>query len=87
MESTVEIRLSSLLANITSNSTYLDAAFASFEFMHNHLFEPNSLAIYNSIQVDNCTVDMGAQSRNSALFLEGVAFLGAISGNATLKHL
>jgi len=32
-------------------------------------------------------VDMGAQSRNSALFLEGVVFLGAVSGNATLKAL
>jgi hypothetical protein len=87
MKPTAENRLSSLLSKITSNSTYLEAAFASFEFMHNHLFEPNSHAVYNSIQADNCTVDMSALSENSAIFLEGVAILGAVSGNATLKGL
>jgi hypothetical protein len=87
MGPTFENRLSGLLANITGDSAYLEAAFASFEFMHNHLFEPNSLTVYNNIQAENCTVDMSALSENSAIFLEGVAILGAISGNATLKDL
>jgi hypothetical protein len=79
--------LSSLLANATSNSTYLDSAYLSFEFTYSHLYNPSTGLVGNLLQANSCSTPQAGAMYDTAYFLEGVAILGATTGNTTLQNL
>nr|GAT51342.1 glycoside hydrolase family 76 protein [Mycena chlorophos] len=81
--------LSALLAELTSNSLYLNAATQSLNFMHNHLYNAQSL-VQDSIAVNasqGCSTNSLVLPDNSGLMLEGVAVLYSITGNSSLQEL
>jgi hypothetical protein len=80
--------LSSLLANVTGNNTYLSAATQSFQFMYSHLYSSSTGVVTDSIMADSCTqsAEAGGVSE-TAFFLEGAAVLGSITKNETLTDL
>ncbi|KAJ7351404.1 hypothetical protein DFH08DRAFT_935093 [Mycena albidolilacea] len=72
--------LSALLAEATSNPSYLDAATESANFIHSHLYNSNGLVlqIVSASQNDSCKVlDDSVHSFNSGLFIEGLAVLAS----------
>lgn len=81
--------VSALLAEATGNKTYLDAAINSATFIHSHLYNIQSV-VQDSISArknDSCSVGSGINPYNSGLFIEGLAILDSISGNATTQTL
>jgi len=79
--------LSGLLANATSNSTCLDAAKLSFQFIYSHLYSRTIDGLVSDRITSNCSGPAGAVVDDTALFLEGTAILGSITNNKTLKDL
>ncbi|KAJ7798538.1 hypothetical protein B0H14DRAFT_3492427 [Mycena olivaceomarginata] len=72
--------LSALLAEATSNPSYLDAAAESANFIHSHLYNSNGLVlqIVSASQDDSCKVlDDSVNTFNSGLFIEGLAVLAS----------
>ncbi|KAJ7793246.1 hypothetical protein B0H14DRAFT_2623070 [Mycena olivaceomarginata] len=72
--------LSALLAEATSNPSYLDAATESANFIHSHLYNSNGLVlqIVSASQDDSCEVlDDSVNTFNSGLFIEGLAVLAS----------
>ncbi|KAK0222372.1 hypothetical protein IW262DRAFT_1553644 [Armillaria fumosa] len=81
--------VSALLAEATGNKTYLDAAVSSATFIHSHLYNVQNV-VQDSIsarQSDSCSVGSGINPYNSGLFIEGLAILDSIGGNATTQTL
>ncbi|KAK0188240.1 hypothetical protein F5146DRAFT_1062615 [Armillaria mellea] len=81
--------VSALLAEATGNKTYLDAALSSATFIHSHLYNVQNV-VQDSISArknDSCSVGSGINPYNSGLFIEGLAVLDSISGNATTQTL
>lgn len=81
--------VSALLAEATGNKTYLDAAVSSATFIHSHLYNVQNV-VQDSISArknDSCSVGSGINPYNSGLFIEGLAVLDSISGNATTQTL
>ncbi|KAK0487249.1 hypothetical protein IW261DRAFT_1446751 [Armillaria novae-zelandiae] len=81
--------VSALLAEATGNKTYLDAAVSSATFIHSHLYNVQNV-VQDSISArknDSCSVGSGTNPYNSGLFIEGLAILDSISGNATTQTL
>ncbi|KAK0449296.1 hypothetical protein EV421DRAFT_1781127 [Armillaria borealis] len=81
--------VSALLAEATGNKTYLDAAIKSATFIHSHLYNIQNV-VQDSISArknDSCSVGSGINPYNSGLFIEGLAILDSISGNATTQTL
>ncbi|KAK0464711.1 uncharacterized protein EV420DRAFT_1517779 [Desarmillaria tabescens] len=81
--------VSALLAEATGNETYLNAATESATFIHSHLYNVQNV-VQDSIsarQNDSCAVGSGTNPYNSGLFIEGLAILASISGNATTQTL
>ncbi|THV06334.1 hypothetical protein K435DRAFT_849129 [Dendrothele bispora CBS 962.96] len=81
--------LSSLLANVTSNQTYLDTALQSADFIQNHLTNSNNLVI-DGIFADICgpgSNNQGAalSSPNSGLAIEGLSILTSMTQNDTIQ--
>ncbi|KAK7466238.1 hypothetical protein VKT23_004966 [Stygiomarasmius scandens] len=82
--------LSSLLAEATSNETYLNAAKQSADFIHSHLTNANGL-IMDGIFADTC--DQGSEqqgaklsSANSGVTIEGLAILNSMTQNTTMQQ-
>lgn len=81
--------VSALLAEATGNKSYLDAAINSATFIHSHLYNVQNV-VQDSISArknDSCSVGSGINPYNSGLFIEGLAILDSISGNATTQTL
>ncbi|THV06336.1 hypothetical protein K435DRAFT_849131 [Dendrothele bispora CBS 962.96] len=84
------IVLSSLLANVTSNQTYLEAALQSADFIQNHLTNSNNLVI-DGIFADTCGPgpnNQGADisSPNSGIAIEGLSILTSMTQNDTIQN-
>ncbi|KAJ7573694.1 hypothetical protein C8J56DRAFT_1173436 [Mycena floridula] len=80
---------SALLADATSNSTYLDAAQASADFIHAHLFNVQSI-VQDSIsarQSDSCSVSSGTGPYNQGLMIEGLAVLASLTKDSDTQNL
>ncbi|THV06344.1 hypothetical protein K435DRAFT_834281 [Dendrothele bispora CBS 962.96] len=82
--------LSSLLANVTSNQTYLDTALQSADFIRNHLTNSNNL-VMDGIFADTCgpgSNNQGAaiSSPNSGLAIEGLSTLTSTTQNNTIQN-
>ncbi|KAF7304114.1 Glycoside hydrolase family 76 protein [Mycena indigotica] len=73
--------LSAMLAQATSNTTYLDAAVASVSFIRTHLWDaPRGLPMA-ALAADSCAVtDTSLQSNNAALLVEALSVLSVITG-------
>ncbi|KAK0495194.1 hypothetical protein EDD18DRAFT_1393864 [Armillaria luteobubalina] len=81
--------LSALLAEATGNKTYLDAAVSSATFIQSHLSDAKHVVQDNisARQSDSCSTSSEISPYNSGLFIEGLAILDSISGNATIQSL
>ncbi|KAJ7060412.1 hypothetical protein C8F01DRAFT_194188 [Mycena amicta] len=80
--------LSSMLAQATSNATYLAAAVRSATFIHNHLWDPIHFVPQDSIAADSCiALDATLNSYNAALLLESLAVLSAITQNSDRERV
>ncbi|KAJ7351409.1 hypothetical protein DFH08DRAFT_1078428 [Mycena albidolilacea] len=82
--------LSALLAEATSNPTYLDAATESANFIHSHLYDSNGLVlqVVSADQNDSCQVlDDSLNTPNSGLFIEGLAVLVSQTQDASMQTL
>ncbi|KAK7466239.1 hypothetical protein VKT23_004967 [Stygiomarasmius scandens] len=77
--------LSSLLAEATSNETYLDAAKQSANFIHNHLTNANGL-IMDGISADNCSQTAQLSPSNSGIMIEGLAILMSIAHDTSMQQ-
>ncbi|THV06342.1 hypothetical protein K435DRAFT_834279 [Dendrothele bispora CBS 962.96] len=82
--------LSSLLANVTSNQTYVDAALQSADFIRNHLTNSNGLVI-DGIFADTCGPGSDNQgtalsSPNSGITIEGLSILTSMTQNDTIQN-
>ncbi|SJL17368.1 uncharacterized protein ARMOST_20918 [Armillaria ostoyae] len=68
------ISLSALLAEGTSNQTYLDAAIESANFIQSHLLNPSNVVLDSVSSTSNksCSVDSTVHSYNSGIFIEGL---------------
>ncbi|TFL04216.1 hypothetical protein BDV98DRAFT_654629 [Pterulicium gracile] len=77
-------RLSSYLAKVTSNATYLDAANSSENFIRSHLLNRNDRlqASVSAKRTDSCSTGFfGSASDldNTGLYIEGLSILNSIS--------
>ncbi|PBK60892.1 hypothetical protein ARMSODRAFT_1090065 [Armillaria solidipes] len=77
--------LSALLAEATSNQTYLDAAIESATFIQSHLLSPSDIVL-NYIS-SSCAVNQDPFSYNCGIFIEGLVILGDITHNASTTLL
>jgi hypothetical protein len=55
--------------------------------MHSHLYNSTTGLVGDLIFSDNCTSNGSEYIYASALFLEGIAILGAITGNPIVQDL
>ncbi|KIK54171.1 hypothetical protein GYMLUDRAFT_106454, partial [Collybiopsis luxurians FD-317 M1] len=77
------ISLSALLAETTSNQTYLDAAQNSAAFIHAHLYNIEGV-VQDSIsarQNDSCSTSDSTGPYNAGLMIEGLATLYSVTKN------
>jgi hypothetical protein len=74
------------LANATSNSTYIDTAFLSFQFINSSLYSERG-EVFDGISADMCGVTNEIYIQGLALFLEGTTLLGVVTQNDTLRDL
>ncbi|KAF7314796.1 Glycoside hydrolase family 76 protein [Mycena kentingensis (nom. inval.)] len=75
--------LSAMLAQATSNTTYLSAAVSSATFLRNHLWDADKGIVVDAInaQAGSCQVDASSRNAdNSGLLLEALSVLSAITG-------
>ncbi|KAK0461879.1 uncharacterized protein EV420DRAFT_1640180 [Desarmillaria tabescens] len=81
--------VSALLAEATSNQTYLDAAIESTNFIQSHLLNPSDIVLASiSSQSNNpCSIQPVTYSYDSGIFIEGLAILGDITHNASTETL
>ncbi|KAK0216387.1 hypothetical protein IW262DRAFT_214172 [Armillaria fumosa] len=83
------LAVSALLAEATSNQTYLDAAIESASFIQSHLLDPSNtvMAFMSSKLNENCSVYTTAYSPDTGIFLEGLVILADITRNASTQAL
>ncbi|KAK0476947.1 hypothetical protein IW261DRAFT_1635377 [Armillaria novae-zelandiae] len=83
------LAVSALLAEATSNQTYLDAAIESVEFIQSHLLNPSNtvMAFLSSNISQHCTTDITASLDNTGTFVEGLATLADITRNTSTEAL
>jgi hypothetical protein len=79
--------LTDLLANTTSNSTYLDIAYLSFQFMYTQVYNSSNGLVRDSLLSNNCSSLPNYFITDTAAFIDGMAALGAITGNTTIQNL
>ncbi|KAF9260242.1 hypothetical protein L218DRAFT_1003016 [Marasmius fiardii PR-910] len=80
--------LSSLLAEATSNQTYLEFATRSFTFIRNHLLNLSSSMPFQSINLNStapkiCESPVSISSHDSGVWIEGLAIFANITDSAT----
>ncbi|KAJ7573690.1 hypothetical protein C8J56DRAFT_1065825 [Mycena floridula] len=80
---------SALLADATSNSTYLDAAQASADFIQAHLSNDQDIIQDNisARQNDSCSVGSGTGPYNQGLMIEGLAVLASLTKISHTQNL
>ncbi|KAK0468910.1 hypothetical protein IW261DRAFT_1516923 [Armillaria novae-zelandiae] len=81
--------VSALLAEATSNQTYLDAAIESVNFIQLHLLNPSDIvmAFVSSNISQHCSMDMSVHSDNTGIFIEGLVILADITRNTSTEAL
>ncbi|PBK86042.1 hypothetical protein ARMGADRAFT_1169270 [Armillaria gallica] len=81
--------VSALLAEATSNRTYLDAAIESANFIQSHLLDPSNIVLDSVFLYSNksCSVDSAVYSYNSGIFIEGLVILADIMHNTSTEAL
>ncbi|KAK0189349.1 hypothetical protein F5146DRAFT_886380, partial [Armillaria mellea] len=69
--------VSALLAEVTSNQTYLDVVIESASFIQSHLLDPSNtvMAFMSSKLNKSCFVYTTAYSPDTGIFLEGLLIL------------
>ncbi|KAK0482975.1 hypothetical protein EDD18DRAFT_1294026 [Armillaria luteobubalina] len=89
MESGLFLVLSGLLAEATSNQTYLDSAIESANFIQSHLLDPSSIVLdsVSSKSNESCSMDSTVFLYNSGIFIEGLAILAFITRNTSIEDL
>ncbi|KAJ8074466.1 hypothetical protein PM082_015367 [Marasmius tenuissimus] len=78
--------LSGLLAEITQNQTYLDAASQSLDFIYNHLYNDQNI-VEDTIFSDTCKTTSFILPYNSAYMIEGMSILSSITKNQSTLQL
>ncbi|KAK0433848.1 hypothetical protein EV421DRAFT_1993812 [Armillaria borealis] len=83
------LAVSALLAEATSNQTYLDAAIESASFIQSHLLDPSNtvMAFMSSKLNESCSVYTTAYSPNTGIFVEGLVILADITRNTSTEAL
>ncbi|KAK0237368.1 hypothetical protein EDD85DRAFT_1008527 [Armillaria nabsnona] len=83
------ISLSALLAEATSNETYLDAAIESANIIQVHLLDPSNIVLdsLSSMLNESYSVDSTVYSYNSGIFIEGLVVLADIAHNTSTEAL
>ncbi|PBK86128.1 hypothetical protein ARMGADRAFT_941037, partial [Armillaria gallica] len=82
--------VSALLAEATSNKTYLNAAIESASFIQSHLLNPSYIVVdYLSSQSnESCSVySMAYSSDDSGIFIEGLSILADITRNTSTETM
>ncbi|KAJ3851366.1 hypothetical protein EV368DRAFT_65829 [Lentinula lateritia] len=81
--------LSALLAKVTGNQTYLNAAQSSAAFIHAHLFNSEGVVqdTISARQNDSCSTSGNMWPYNAGLMIEGLATLYSFTQNATIQSL
>ncbi|KAK0445664.1 uncharacterized protein EV420DRAFT_1648380 [Desarmillaria tabescens] len=86
-ENSASFFVSALLAEATSNQTYLDAAIKLANFIQMHLLDSSNIIAMSSQLNESCSVDLTACPYNSGIFIEGLVVLADITHNASTKAL
>ncbi|KAK0216401.1 hypothetical protein IW262DRAFT_1464960 [Armillaria fumosa] len=83
------LAVSALLAEATSNQTYLDAAIESANFIQSHLLNPSNtvMAFLSSNTSQHCSMDTSVYSDNTGIFVEGLVILADITRNTSTEAL
>ncbi|KAK0221376.1 hypothetical protein IW262DRAFT_1373299 [Armillaria fumosa] len=80
--------VSALLAEATSNQTYLDAATESANFIQSHLLNPSSNIVWFSMSANGtCSPLTGDVPYGSGIFIEGLVVLANITHNVSTETL
>ncbi|KAJ7640035.1 hypothetical protein DFH06DRAFT_1334946 [Mycena polygramma] len=78
--------LSALMAEATSDSIYLDAAFDSADFIAAHMLSGNLVQSgMSGAASDDCALDDVANSFNTGLMIQGLAVLYSVANNASTQ--
>ncbi|KAK0435929.1 uncharacterized protein EV420DRAFT_1281487, partial [Desarmillaria tabescens] len=79
--------VSALLAEATSNQTYLNAAIESANFIQAHLLNLSNIVLDSILSQSNesCSVDSMVYSYNSGIFIEGLVVLSDLTVTRQLK--
>ncbi|KAF7292193.1 Glycoside hydrolase family 76 protein [Mycena indigotica] len=73
--------LSAMLAQATSNATYLTAAVSSATFIYTQLWDTQNSVPFTSLAADSCAVvDASLNSYNAGLLIEALSVMSAITG-------
>ncbi|PBK84200.1 hypothetical protein ARMGADRAFT_974338 [Armillaria gallica] len=79
--------VSALLAEATSNQTYLNAAIESANFIQSHLLNPSNI-VWESISSNaSCSVNSWENPYASGIFIEGLVILANITRNVSTEAL
>ncbi len=81
---------SGLLAEITSNQTYLDAATLAASFIYSHLYNTTTNIALDTISGranDSCSVADFALPYDSGVFIEGLAMIANTTGDLKWQSL
>ncbi|KAJ6452029.1 hypothetical protein C8R47DRAFT_289586 [Mycena vitilis] len=80
--------LSALMAEATSDSIYVDAAFDSADFLAGHMLSGNLVQSgISGAASDDCALDDVANSFNTGLMIQGLAVLYSVANNASTQAL
>ncbi|PBK86111.1 hypothetical protein ARMGADRAFT_1066722 [Armillaria gallica] len=83
--------VSALLAEATSNQTYIDAAVESATFIQSNLLTPSNIVLSsiesNSDQSSSCSVSQVKTPQGSGTFIEGLVILAGIPNNTSTESL
>jgi len=75
------------LGNATGASTYHDAASLSSQFLSTQLYNHTTNEVIDGVDASTCQPNPPGTGVEIALFLEGGATFGAVTGNETMKTL
>ncbi|KAK0437660.1 hypothetical protein EV421DRAFT_1907159 [Armillaria borealis] len=79
--------VSALLAEVTSNQTYLNAAIELANFIQMHLLDLSNIILNTMSSNESCSVYLEKYSANSGIFIEGLVVLVNLTHNASTKAL
>ena len=76
--------LSSLLATVTSNSTYTEAARNSYNFIFDNFYSSSTAFLIDGLQTDSCQFTAFFAPQDSGIFIEGTYLYGSLVGDAAI---